>query len=249
MTASTRDPVRAPEVPSEGPSDVPSDGGPTNRRYRAAVFDMDGLLLDSERPIRDAWLAHAASLGIAFTADEYLLTVGRNRQDCLALMAPRFGSLAAAEAAYEAVDQRLAQSIGERGFAPMPGVVELLSALKARGVPMALASSTRHEKVVQRLQAAGLLGFFDAVHGGDQVARGKPFPDLFELAARSLKQAGDDCLAFEDSSYGAQAALSAGMGVVLVPDLKAPDPTVAPRCLVLTTLRQALPLLTNWYSH
>ncbi|UXH77711.1 HAD family hydrolase [Roseateles amylovorans] len=229
--------------------DASGTAAAASRRYRAAVFDMDGLLLDSERPIRDAWLAHAAELGLSFTPEQYLLTVGRNRQDCLALMTPHFGSLSAAEAAYEAVDRRLADSIGERGFAPMPGVPELLSALKARGVPLALASSTRHEKVVHRLKTAGLLEFFDAVHGGDQVARGKPFPDLFELAARSLKQAPVDCLAFEDSSYGAQAALSAGMGVVLVPDLKAPDPEVAPHCLVLTTLRQALPLLTNWYSH
>lgn len=213
--------------------------GSAARRYQAVIFDMDGLLLDSERPIRDAWLALSG-----LTAADYLLTVGRNRPDSLAILSEKLGSRAAAEAMYERVDAHLAAQLQGRPFALMPGALALLQALKARGVPLAVASSTRHAKVIERLSAAGIVGFFGPIHGGDQVARGKPHPDLFELAAKSLGFAPEACLVFEDSGYGAQGALSAGMGVVLVPDLKAPEPALAERCLVLPSL-EAVPALLD----
>jgi beta-phosphoglucomutase-like phosphatase (HAD superfamily) len=102
--------------------------------------------------------------------------------------------------------------------------------------------------VLDRLGAAGIVSRFGPIHGGDQVARGKPHPDLFELAARSLGLAPAECLVFEDSSYGATGALAAGMGVVLVPDLKEPDPDIAPRCLVLSSLDQALAHVPAWFG-
>ena len=213
------------------------------RRFTAAVFDMDGLLLDSERPIRDAWLRLSS-----LREPDYLQTVGRNRRDSLAFLAGQFGSVAAAEAVYEQVDAELAAEFAGRAFELMPGALALLEALRARGVPLALASSTHHAKVLERLAAAGIEHFFDAIHGGDQVARGKPHPDLFELAAASLGIHPASALVFEDSSYGAQGALTAGMGVVLVPDLKAPDPAIAPRCLVLASLNEAMAHLPHWFS-
>ena len=115
-------------------------------------------------------------------------------------------------------------------------------------MPLAVASSTRHAKVIERLMAAGIHGFFGPIHGGDQVARGKPHPDLFELAAASLGIHPAKALVFEDSSYGARGALTAGAGVVLVPDLKAPDPEIAPQCLLLDSLDAALPHLDLWFS-
>ncbi len=114
-------------------------------------------------------------------------------------------------------------------------------------MPLAVASSTRHAKVLDRLGAAGILDFFGPIHGGDQVARGKPHPDLFELAAASLGIHPAKTLVFEDSSYGARGALTAGAGVVLVPDLKAPDPEIAPQCLVLGSLDAALPHFPDWF--
>eukprot|EP01136_Pigoraptor_vietnamica_P001562 Opistho-1_new@28361 len=211
------------------------------RRFTAAVFDMDGLLLDSERPIRDAWLRLSAAAGTPLSPSDYLLTVGRNRKDCLTLLSEKFGSHAAAEAMYEAVDAELPP------FTLMPGALTLLRALQARGVPCAVASSTRHAEVLRRLEAVGIRSFFGPIHGGDQVARGKPHPDLFELAAASLGIHPASALVFEDSSYGAQGALTAGMGVVLVPDLKPADPAIAPHCLVLKSLDDAQPHLSDWF--
>ncbi|MDN3921036.1 HAD family hydrolase [Roseateles violae] len=211
------------------------------RRFEAVVFDMDGLLLDSERPIRDAWLRLSAEAGRPLTEADYLLTVGRNRADCLALLSEHFGSRADAEAMYEAVDASLAP------FALMPGALALLRALQARGLRCTVASSTRHTEVLRRLRAVGIHDFFGPIHGGDQVARGKPHPDLFELAAASLGIHPAKALVFEDSSYGAQGALTAGMGVVLVPDLKRPEADIASRCVVLESLEHALPHLPSWF--
>ncbi|MDC6166710.1 HAD family hydrolase [Paucibacter sp. XJ19-41] len=212
------------------------------RRFDAVIFDMDGLLLDSERPIRDAWLRLSS-----LTEADYLLTVGRNRPDSLAVLTEKLGSLAEAEGVYEAVDAEIARQFQGRGFELKAGALALLQGLQGLGVPLAVASSTRHAKVIDRLDAAGIRHFFGPIHGGDQVARGKPHPDLFELAARSLGIHPAKALVFEDSSYGAQGALTAGMGVVLVPDLKQPDPAIAPQCLVLGSLDEVLPRLPSWF--
>lgn len=219
----------------------------TGRRFTAAIFDMDGLLLDSERPIRDAWLRQSAAAGTPLSEADYLKTVGINRRDSLRVLSDLLGSHAIAEAMYEAVDREVEAQFQGQGFALRPGALALLQALQARRVPCAVASSTRHGEVLRRLGLAGLLGFFGPIHGGDQVARGKPHPDLFELAARSLGCPPEQTLVFEDSSFGARGALTAGAGVVLVPDLKSPDPEIAPRCLVLSSLENALPLSEAWF--
>jgi len=220
----------------------------TGRRFNAAIFDMDGLLLDSERPIRDAWLRQSAAVGTPLSEADYLLTVGINRHDSLLVLADKLGSHAQAEAMYDEVDREVEAQFQGQGFALRPGALALLQSLQARGVPCAVASSTRHSEVLRRLGLAGLLNFFGPIHGGDQVARGKPHPDLFELAARSLGLAPEQTLVFEDSSYGAQGALAAGAGVVLVPDLKAPDPAIAPRCFVLNSLEAAPRLAEQWFE-
>ncbi|MDN3545809.1 HAD family phosphatase [Kinneretia asaccharophila] len=216
-----------------------------SRRFEAVIFDMDGLLLDSERPILEAWLRLAPQL----RREDYLLTVGRNRPDSLAVLSERLGSEAAALAMYAQVDVELTQRFGPgtAGFPLKPGALALLQALRARGVPLAVASSTRHAKVLERLSLTGLIDFFGPIHGGDQVARGKPHPDLFELAAASLGIHPAKALVFEDSSYGARGALTAGAGVVLVPDLKAPDPEIAPHCLLLDSLDAAQAHIPDWF--
>ncbi len=220
----------------------------TGRRFTAAIFDMDGLLLDSERPIRDAWLRQSAAAGTPLSQADYLLTVGRNRADSMVVLTDKLGSRDAAEAMYTAVDAEVGSAMQGQGFALKPGALALLKQLQAQGVPLALASSTRHAEVLRRLSLAGLLEFFGPVHGGDQVLRGKPHPDLFLLAAASLGLDPAQSLVFEDSSYGAQGALAAGMGVVLVPDLKQPDPGVAPHCQILPSLTQALALCPAWFG-
>ena len=218
--------------------------------YRAAVFDMDGLLLDSERPIRDAWLQVAAALGVAaLTPAAYLDLIGRNHRDSTLRLRALFGDAALLAEARQRVDARLAEQFGARPFDLKPGARRLLQILADAGVPCAVATSTAHADARQRLGAAGLLPFFRAVCGGDEVARGKPDPDIYRLAVERLGAAAAHSLAFEDSDHGALAALAAGLGVVVVPDLKPAQPTWQSRSVaVLDTLDAACARSREWFG-
>lgn len=209
--------------------------------FTAVVFDMDGLLLDSERPIRDAWLQAAAQVGVALSTADYLSIVGLNHVESAARMLAFFrGDAEALTAAGRLADAALDEQFGSHPFDVKPGALALLRGLKEAGVPCAVASSTAHAEVRRRLGLAGLLDFFAAVCGGDEVQRGKPDPDLYALALQRLAANARTSLAFEDSGHGVQAALAAGMSVVAVPDLKGPEPFLQSRCLAVLPSLQAV---------
>jgi len=211
---------------------------------------MDGLLLDSERPIRDAWLSAAAELGAPLTEADYLRVVGRNEREGDLLLLDVFGGDAALlGATRRRADGLIAERFNAASFDLKPGVLQLLRALRAVSIPCAVASSTAHLEVERRLERAGLLPFFRAVCGGDEVARGKPEPDLYLLAAERLGVDPGRCVAFEDSNHGALAALAAGLAVVVVPDLKPAEPAWQARCLaVLDSLEQASRHSIEWFG-
>ena len=209
--------------------------------FRAVVFDMDGLLLDTERPVRAAWMSAAQALGVALSDADYLTLVGLNHVDSGARLLRLFGGDAARlAAAGDRVQTQLNQRFGERAFDLKPGALDLLRALHAARVPCAVASSTQRAEVQRRLGNAGLLDFFAAVCGGDEVRHGKPAPELYTLALQRLDAAAASSLAFEDSGHGVQAALAAGLAVVAVPDLKPPEPTWQARCLAVLPSLEAV---------
>jgi HAD superfamily hydrolase (TIGR01509 family) len=221
----------------------------TLARFRAAVFDMDGLLLDSERPVRDAWRAATREFGVSLSDTDYLAVVGRSEVDSRAELQRLLG----AGVSYEAVRARagviVEQALGTDGYAVKAGVVALLRALHDRGVICVVASSTHHEEVRQRLERAGLAGYFSAISGGDEVERGKPHPDLFLLAAQRAGHDPSLCLVFEDSEHGARGAIAAGMSVVIVPDLKTPSDDAAAACVaVLASLHDAQVHVVDWFG-
>jgi HAD superfamily hydrolase (TIGR01509 family) len=218
--------------------------------FEAAVFDMDGLLLDSERPIRDAWLQAAQSLGVALAPMDYLSVVGLNHADANARMLALFGDDDdTLRAARLLVQSQLDEQFTTRSFGVKPGARRLLQALADAGLPCAVASSTHRAEVHRRLNNAGLIEFFAAMCGGDEVSRGKPAPDLYLLALRRLGAHASKSLAFEDSGHGVQAALAAGLAVVTVPDLKGPDLEWQARCVaVLPTLEAACDRSVEWFG-
>ena len=218
-------------------------------RFRAAIFDMDGLLLDSERPIRDAWLQATRELGVPLADADYLQVVGRNEADSRSLLQQRFGATVSYEAVRERANALIAHALGLAGYAVKPGVVVLLQALHERRVPCVVASSTHRDEVERRLAQAGLAIYFDGFSGGDEVRRGKPHPDLFLLAAQRARQAPSACLVFEDSEHGAHGAIAAGMSVVIVPDLKTPsDDACAASLAVLSSLHDAQQHIDDWFA-
>ena len=191
--------------------------------FMAAIFDMDGLLLDSERAIMDAWQQAAQEHGASLSSDSYLPLKGRRAADVRGLMRGMLPPGFAFDAARARVQELIALRRRKEGFVVKPGARALLTQLQAAEVPCAVASSTRREEVERRLSLAGLAVQFQALVGGDEVEHGKPAPDIFLLAAARLGRAPRQCLVFEDIEHGARAAIAAGMQVVIVPDLKQPS--------------------------
>jgi HAD superfamily hydrolase (TIGR01509 family) len=200
---------------------------PSPRRPAAAIFDMDGLMLDTEPLAARAWSDAAQALGVAFDHAVTASLVGRNFPDCRAQILAHHGAdypvdrlMQEWHVAYDAI-------VAREGIALKPGLVELLAWLDGNGVPKAVATSTRRSRAQAKLARTALAERFDALVGGDEPARGKPAPDIFLLAAQRLEVAAADCIVLEDSEPGIRGAIAAGMTPLLVPDGVAPSATLA----------------------
>jgi len=187
-------------------------------RCAAFIFDMDGLLLDTERLSSAALHAGAADLGLTLPSDIFMEMIGRRGPDIRARLADRVGAQDTADRLIERADEHY-EAFLARGVPVKEGAVELLAWLESRGRPCAVATSTRTAKAERKLAAAGLRPFFRAVIGGDQVEHGKPAPDVYLRAAAALGVAPAHCAVFEDSDPGLRAAHAAGARVLWVPDL------------------------------
>lgn len=216
--------------------------------YRAVIFDMDGLLIDSERTIMQAWIDAAASIGVMLHAEAYAAIIGLAEPESDAILTRLLGGPAAFSAIRSRAIDLLSAEDDAVVFPLKAGAAELLGSLQAAGVVCGVASSSRAAEIQQRLQAVGVLHTFAAIAGGDEVPRGKPDPAVYELAASRLGVPASACLVFEDSENGALAALAAGAQVVLVPDLRTPSNAVVGRSLsVLSSLQDAIGQVPHWF--
>ncbi len=206
----------------------------------AVIFDMDGLMFDTERLARDAWRCAMAEHGYALDDELYLTVIGRTAEGACSIFVDAFGPYLPI-ADIETAKARYLRDMLEPSPPLKPGLLTLLDGLEALLLPMAVASATDLAEVKRRLASVDMLGRFVAVVGGDEVARGKPAPDLFLLAAERLGACPADCVVFEDSEAGVNAAADAGMAVVVVPDLVEPSPSArATARAVLPSLAEAL---------
>ena len=208
----------------------------------AVIFDMDGLMLDSERAINACMAQAARELGHDIPDALWLRMIGGGDGLCRRLVAGQIGEAAAD--ALLAHSEALYDAVADAGIDHRPGIVELLELLVARGIPRAVATSTRRPLAMRKLRAAGLLPYFDAVCTSSDVPRPKPAPDVYLLAASTLGVDPARCLVLEDSPTGVRAALAAGMTPVQVPDLLEPDAeTQALGHRIVASLEQAQRLL------
>ena len=211
------------------------------RRPAAVIFDMDGLMLDTEPLAARAWSDAAAALGVDFDMALAQRMVGRNFVDCAAMVRARYGAeypvdalLGRWHATYDGIVER-------EGLTLKPGVGELLVWLERHAVPRAVATSTRRERARAKLSRTSLLPRFHEIVGGDEVPQGKPAPDIYLEAARRLGAIAGTCLVLEDSEPGVRAAIAAGMMPIMVPDSHPPSADlVAIGLLVLPTLHEVL---------
>ena len=231
--------------PFGGLAPYPATGGP---RFKAAIFDMDGLLIDSERAISAAWIAGARELGFKLEMADFMRVIGTAAQQSTAMLIEIMGSEQAMRATAERAHALLPQAGGHPVFPLKSGALPLLQALHAAGIPCGVASSSSVDEIRHRLGHVDLLKYFRSITGGNEVARGKPDPAIYLLAAGRLGVAPTDCIAFEDSENGARAAQAAGVRVVIVPDLKHPPADVAARAHgVIASLADAIDHVPHWF--
>lgn len=180
-------------------------------RFDAVVFDMDGVLVDSEPAHREASRRLVAPH--VLTDEEYDRYIGSTGEVFRAFLRERYG-LVASDAEVEARYHALVMVELEAGLPALDGARELLDALRARGTRLALASASQPAWVERTLAGAGLEGCFEVIVAADAVPRGKPAPDIYLHAAERLGVTPASCVAVEDSVYGVASAHAAGMAVV-----------------------------------
>lgn len=190
----------------------------------AVIFDMDGLMLDSERAIIGCLAEAARELGHDLPEVLWLAMVGHSEAVCRHLLDEAVG-----EVQRDLILQRshvLYDAVVAAGVPHRPGILAMLDVLQVRGIPRAVATSTRRPLALKKLEASGLLPRFDAICTSSDVEHPKPAPDVYLLAARALGVDPTRCLVLEDSPTGVRAALAAGMYPIQIPDLLEPDDAV-----------------------
>ncbi|PYR74973.1 MAG: hypothetical protein DMF87_21550 [Acidobacteria bacterium] len=218
-------------------------------RLDAVIFDMDGLMIDTEAPVQICCQKAAAEMGFDLPDEFYVSAlVGRGWTDCHTALTAHFGADFSLDEFMERFRQRWSEHRDVHGIAIKPGLRELFSFLRSRRIPIGVATSTSRDEADVSLRAAGIHEAFDAFVTGDQVTRGKPDPEIYLMTASRLGVAPEGCVALEDSSPGALAASRAGMTTLIIPDNgRMPTPEAMTAAFrVMESLHDARRLLAEW---
>lgn len=201
----------------------------------AIVFDMDGLLFDSERLYLEAFLAAANEGKYNAGRDTFLPMLGRSWQDNRTHLAAQLGEGASADDFRALWQRQFEQRLAADAALPAlkTGARELIDLAVAAGLPIAIATSSAHATVQHHLTVHGLSGHFHAIVAHGDYARSKPQPDPYLKAAERLGVRPERCLALEDSLNGVRSAASAGMMTIMVPDLIEPSPAITEVCVAI----------------
>nr|WP_321514511.1 HAD family phosphatase [uncultured Pseudodesulfovibrio sp.] len=178
----------------------------------AVLFDMDGVLFDSEPIHEKIFIEFAAELGFVCPPDEYRQLIGTSSVSQWRLMKDKYGLNATPQELSDTKMEHYKTFLGAtKGLLPIPGIVSLLDDLQMQNIPFALASSNTTDVIEATLSAIGLNTMLTTRVGGNDVPQAKPAPDIFLLAAEKLGVSPADCVVIEDSTNGVLAAKNAGM--------------------------------------
>jgi len=205
-------------------------------QFCTVIFDMDGLLFDTERLFLEHAGAVEKEIGYDVPFEVHLEAIGRTFEDIGRLYREQVSPDFPMDFFMKKTKNRMFQYIKEKGMPIKPGVRELLQRLRQDSIPLVLASSSHREIIDFYMEVSGFGEFFDHLVSGDDVAAGKPAPDIFLRAAELAGCDPADCLVLEDSNNGIRAAHAAGMTAVMVPDVKEAEEDV--REMYLTSLSE-----------
>lgn len=195
-----------------------------NKEPELVIFDMDGLMFDTERLSHEAWTRTGEENGFRYTMDITRKKLGLGKKGVRALFVQYFGAGAPIERWHHRSHEIKRQLVNEQGAGIIkPGLVRLLKYLDARGIKTAIASSSDREMIDHYLKITGLPHHFDHITSGEEVEKSKPNPEIFLKTCAALEVSPEASLVLEDAYSGFEAARSGGIPVFFVEDLREPD--------------------------
>ncbi|MBO5282021.1 MAG: HAD family phosphatase [Lachnospiraceae bacterium] len=200
---------------------------------KAIIFDMDGVLFDTERLCMDSWIAVARENGIPDMEAFFPRCIGRNQTDTAALFREFYGESYDYEQFRQQASEKFHEDIVQKGMPVKKGVREILEFLRQRKYRIGLASSSSRPSVEEHLERTGLREYFRSLTTGDMVEHSKPQPDIYRMACESMGVDPQEAMAIEDSPNGIRAAYSAGMIPIMVPDLIEPDQEMQEKSMLI----------------
>lgn len=200
----------------------------TETKIRGAIFDMDGLMVDTEKLYLRYWKEAAAEFGYDMQNEHVYAIRSLARKYSIPKLKSFFGEDFPTEDVRKRRTELINAHIEKYGIDVKKGLFELLDYLKEHGVKLAVATATPRERALYCLRKIGARDYFDAVICGDMIESGKPDPDIYLTAARELGLPPEQCAALEDSPNGIRAAHSAGCQAIMIPDMTPPDEETAP---------------------
>jgi HAD superfamily hydrolase (TIGR01509 family) len=199
-----------------------------NNIIKGAVFDMDGLMIDTEKLYLLYWKKAAADFGYDMKDEHVYAISSLARKYSIPMLKSFFGEDFPTEEVRARRTELINAHIEKNGIDLKKGLFELLNWLKDHGVKLAVATATPRERATLYLRKINALDLFDTVVCGDMIANGKPDPDIYLTAARELDLPPEQCAAFEDSPNGIKAAHAAGCHAIMIPDMTPPDDEITP---------------------
>ncbi|MDO4287774.1 MAG: HAD family phosphatase [Eubacterium sp.] len=213
---------------------------------KAVIFDMDGLMFDSEPVSVEAWVAAGKKMGVDITREMVMAVFGHNRSDLSDYWKKHFGQDFDSEKAAEIREIEMQKYAREHGIPMKRGLSALLKYLDRKNYLFTIASSSSKALIHINTAMAGIADYFEMTVSGDEVRHGKPAPDIYLKAAQKLGVKPEECLVLEDSPAGIAAGAAAGMKTIMVPDMIAPtDKERAEAEMIADSLEEVIPWLEN----
>ena len=202
---------------------------------KAVIFDMDGLMIDSERVTFEGYQHIMSKMGKTITEDFYITLLGKPIKGIFQRFYDVYGNDFPIESVITDVHQYMAERFETEGVPLKTGLVELLKYCREKGYRTIVATSSNRNRVDTILKSADIEQYFDDSICGDEVTKGKPDPEVFLKSCMKLGVNTDEAVVLEDSEAGIQASYAAGIKVICVPDMKQPEPEYAQKTFMIVT--------------